>query len=96
MVMEASMVAAVGNFSQAAVLTFAIPIGTLVLAIGIAFYQRKPLPNHRRAQLFPLSAIPQRSYDLALLAALNERDRQQLKTDQAETQPGAERPIGGG
>jgi hypothetical protein len=92
---DPAIVAAVGNYSQAAILTFAIPIATLVLAVVLGFYNRKPLPDTRRVPLFPLSAIPQRQYDLALLSALNERDRQQLVSDHVDAQAGAERPVGG-
>lgn len=90
------MLASAGNFSQAAILTFAIPIATLVVAIAIGYYQRKPLPDTRRAPLFPLSAIPQRLYDLTLLAPLPEHRREQLKREHEDTQPGGERPVGGG
>ncbi len=92
---DVSVIGAVGNFSQAAILTFAIPIATLALSIGLGFYHRKPLPDTRRVPLFPLSGIPQRTYDLSLLAALSERDRAELVTAHEEAEPGASRPVGG-
>ena len=84
-----------GNYSMAAILTFVIPIATLVVSIGLGFYLRKPIPDSRRVPLFPLKAIPQRTYDLALLAALHERDRRALTKLEEELQGGAERPVGG-
>lgn len=86
--------AGVGDFAAAAAMTFAIPIGILGLAVVIGFFQRKPLPDRRRHPLFPLSGIPQRAYDLAIVAALHDRRRTELVEDREVRTPAADRPVG--
>ncbi|MST34254.1 hypothetical protein GHK86_16190 [Acidimicrobiaceae bacterium USS-CC1] len=83
-----------GHFTEGADMTFGIPIGTLAVAVLLAFFQRKPLPDRRRQPMFPLSGIPQRSYDLAIVNALHKRRRDELVADRDARTAGAERPVG--
>jgi hypothetical protein len=83
-----------GHFSEGADMTFGIPIGTLAVVLLLAFFQRKPLPDRRRQPMFPLSGIPQRSYDLALVNAMHKRQREQLVAARDARDGGAERPVG--
>lgn len=65
-----------GDFYTGAVLTFAIPIGLLVVAIALGFYFRKPQPHGSgRPPLFPSVGIPQSSYELALVAARRQQKK---------------------
>ncbi len=83
------------TFATGAVLTFAIPIGTFVLAIAYAFHQRKPPAQRSRRSLFPSEGLPQRVHDLQILAAMSRRARAEI-TERADTgTPLVERPLGG-
>lgn len=88
------LVAVVSNYSMGAILTFAIPIGTLLLAVAIGFHQRKPISRGGRS-LFPSSGLPQHTTDLKLLAAMTPEARRAVVERAEEGSAFTERPLGG-
>ncbi len=89
------LVAVVGNYSMGAILTFAIPIGTLLLAVAIGFHQRKPVARRGGRSLFPTSGLPQHTTDLKILAAMTPEARQSVADRSNEGTVFIERPFGG-
>jgi hypothetical protein len=84
-----------GDISTAALLTFGLPLGVFVIAIGFCFHQRKPYSSRHRSPLFPQSGLPQAAYDQQLVAAMSEKAQQALVAHSQEGDAGAERPLGG-
>lgn len=89
------LIGTVTAYSTGAILTFAIPIGTLMLAIGYGFYQRKPPERRSRRSLFPAAGLPQRAHDLKLLEAMKPEEREALARLSHEGTPASERYVGG-
>lgn len=89
------VVATASNFSMGAILTFVIPILTLLVAVGYGFHQRKPPASRSPRALFPSEGLPQRAYDLKLLSAMSSRARADVARRSDEGSPLTERPIGG-
>lgn len=89
------MVLATSGFATGAILTFAIPIATLLLAVAYGFHQRKPPVNRSRRSLFPSEGLPQHAHDLKLLSAMSEEARKDVHDRAMEGTPGLERPVGG-
>lgn len=89
------LIGTVTAYSTGAILTFAIPIATLLLAITYGFYQRKPPTRRSRRSLFPGEGLPQRSHDLKLLAAMRAEDREGIVKHATDGVPGRDRQLGG-
>lgn len=89
------VVAAASNFAMGAVLTFAIPLLTLLLIVAYGFHQRKPPASRSHRSLFPSEGLPQHAHDAKLLAAMSGQARAEVAQRSDEGSPLIERPIGG-
>ncbi|MHB1710716.1 MAG: hypothetical protein ACYCV7_04840 [Acidimicrobiales bacterium] len=87
------VVATAGNLSMGAVLTFVVPILTLMAVVGYGYHQRKPPAARSPRGLFPFEGLPEHTYDLERLSAMSGRARAEVARRPDDGSPLSERPT---